>query len=898
MSNHLLTFDKLQINSDNWDIVYADQKSAYAFYTPEQGVLLLRTAGKLTPEILNKQVQFINNFGIQVNKKIPNYRTILIWDITDVYHYRALKKIRRKLDFISVDLIFFVSGRPLHFVYFLLYSVFNKNGIHKTFSHYSDALEYSRQIKNLAGNTSSLSGNFLEIWNYQQKTVRIKGSQKRFIELPEWQYKNEHHTLKAQVRFFEPNVIVFRIQGRLSLIDIHTLQQKILHIGNDIGINFNNEAVSLIIDLKKVSLITTEGRKLLGHLEGTSSYPVKYIVLIANQYIRYLFYTRTFLSPNRYRHWKIVSNYSKAFSFIEKPGLLDYSDIKKLQSVHPAKNYSTLKRQFEKLQVTYKQLYKEQMHTKRNVRRILSYVNVGGIIKTPFQPRYDDFTLEGEVYNTFALLQQDLQKVRPGNFSNDADIGFSHSNIQRIISNISDPVLVYHHKIILMVNERLAELLGYQVHEIENQPFSAILSPFEVHRIERYLDIINVHNEVSCEMINSFGVSIKVRFSMENILLDGMAAQLIFIHPIVHSQSATSTKPKPKTASPSLDHKILRNKALAGILVFHNAMLQNIQKQRVHSIEVINDVTSWHSFQSLFWMSHFLKKHYEEALLFDMQQKNTQFLSPKEVLKEVYTVISDYLAYAKPNLQLITSESQFEQKVKLSADHYLINALIIRILHLFADGTKAHQLELGSRDLPGHKIEFYVKDKGAPINFYTLALGNNHTIPVLALADMETLLKHYNAEFFIRQTQEAGNCVSMIFPVYQRSLRSNGINLNLEKHQIIIFDNQKGFDTIKTALYNTGASTKHAQNAFDLLKMVAEEFVSLVIINLNEKGIDDIELIKNVKHTNDNTVVVGMTQNQPPKKIKQYKEITEADALISKPINITELYTVIHNALV
>lgn len=900
MDKHALTFEKLNIDPGEWDVIYADSQSGYTFSTPVEGVLLLRTAGILTPVILEKQLQFINNYVIAVQKKIIDFKTIVILDIADLYNLSSIKLVRKGLQRINTDLIFLIPGSLYHKIYIKLYRFIKNKEVHAVFEHHADALDFAKRIKKKTGANPFNTGKFIELWSHNQLTALINRRKFKYIKLPEWQYENEQNNLMAEIKCFESGIFHFKVSGKMNANDIQILQQKVFDIGNTLNIDFVKNPFSIVFDLRNIKSITPDGRKLLRHMEEHQQKIAKAVIVLGNPFIRFLLQIRKAHQPVKYSHWHSSTNTSKAFKKIfeiEKSELKN--EPKKEKDDKPSEDYNTLKNQYTETLKELKLLKKQEYQTVKHIRKILAYIHTGDFLRLPFNPRYNDSTIEGEIYNSIALLHKDLQEKKvTGEENGNIQLYLSQGNIEKILSSISDPAMIYKENKILIVNQNFSDLLGYQPHELNGQPLSAIVSAFEVNRIVRHLNEIHTHNEIHCDFQDALGIAHSVTLITEMILIDGLQAQLIFVRPLSQNTKPFSGAAKIKAPN-GLIHTLqseYTNKALAGVILFHYAMLKQVNNQVLNEYNAPSKHDSYKGLQSLLWVSFFLKNTFDEAASISFSPEDARMVFPGDIIKNLFTLFSDYLSLTKGHIKLDVREDHSKQKLALPLDDFFVKAILVRLMHLVTDNARGNHILFGYRQRDDEKIEFFIHENGEGINLVNTDIPSSSSMTGFSLAEIDQLLKKAGCNLFVEISENQKNQISVVFPVYSRGTGYEGAMMDLSHHKILILGPKEEFELISKMLEETGIKLISTQNIFESQKLLKKEKINLMMIDTKNRKIDTGELIKKAKEITPNIPIICLTDYlADTQNIKSILNGTEI--CLSRPLDAGLLKSSIKKAL-
>jgi len=900
MEKHALTFQKLGIDPTEWDVIYADTQSGYTFITPIEGVLLLRSAGVLTPDILEKQLQFINNYVIQVQSKILNFKTILILDVADLYNISSLDLIRKNLKRINTGLIFLIPGSLFKKLYVKYYRLKQHKELHATFEHYADAVEFARNIKKKSAQDPFSTGKFIECWSHDQQKTKINGVKYKFLELPAWQYRNETQKLSAIVRCYDSGILHFSIHGRMNALDIQTLQQRVFDIGNTLGIDFVKNPFSIVFDLRNVQSITPDGRKLLRHMEEHQQKIAETVIVLGNRFIRFLLQIRKSHQPVKYSHWHTASNLDKAFKKIEniKFEKTKNKETEVLQE-EPAEDYKTLKSQYLKTLAELKRQKNKEKQTNKNIRKILAYIHTGDFLRLPFHPRYSDYSIEGEIYNSIALLHKDLQNANLQNGNTKThNLTLSRSNVEKIVDSISDPTMIYQDNKILAANHHFVDLLGYQSHELNGQPIGAIINPFEVNRIVRQLDEIHTRNEIYCDLQDAMGIAHSVTMISELVMIDGLQAQFVFIKPLAtHTKTPATQHNQPvMSVQNSQFNSEYINKALAGIIAFHHAMLKHINNQVLNEYNAPDKHDSYQGLQSLLWVSFFLKNAFDQAATIDFSENKNRMISPGDLMKNLFTLFSDYLALSKEHIRLDVREDHSMQKLALPLDAFLIKAILVRLLHLVADNAKGNHLLFGYRQRSDEKIEFFIHENGPALNLVETDVQKGQTLTGFSFAEIDQLMKKADSNLYLETSDTEKNQITLVFPIYERGTGYEGSMMDLANHKILILGPENEFELISKLLEDTEINLIPTNNIFESQKLLKREKISLMMIDIQNKKTDISELIKKAKEIAPDIPIIFIVESESTMQ-SRYSKLKDLETYLTKPIDGERLKSTIKKAL-
>ncbi len=884
MEKHALTFDKLNITSEHWDIFYSDNEGGYRFSTPIDGVLLLNSTGKLSRKILAKQIQFINNYCIEISKRLLNYRVILLWDLTDVFNQRSISQVRRSLPDLAVDLVFIVTGKLTFRFYLQLGQLYQKRLYQKLFANKAEAIEFARQIKQ--ENHNPVSKRFIELWTFEQNLCKVGRQNYRVLELPDWQYKNQENKLTARLCLFENRVLHVMLSGRINELDIHNLHKKLFEVAENLELDFKREPFYVVFDLKKVKSLSARGRKTLRQYANRSNKILSAVVVVGNSKTLFTFQLQKATSPERYDTWVAASTLEEAFALLEKIRLKGFETQKK-ERRKPADNYAALKKQYEELLKKHDRFVEETRKSHTSIRKVMSFINAGDFFSAPFYPRFEDQSIAGEVYNTLALLHADINKRKPLLNSPGKQLVFASSNVADIINNMSDPAFIYQDQKVLFVNKQFCEILGYQSFELEQQPISAIVNPFEINRVERQLEEIQGNNSISCDIHDALGNTIVSTLITRFVEVDGLAAQLVFFKP--YHQEKLKGKADAHSADvyvKNTNQPFVLNRALAGIVLFHHAMIKNINTKLLNDYVSPSGFDHYKGIQALVWVSVFLKNSFEQYSLINTKNYTQTAFSPENIVQSLFPMLSDYLSLTKPEVQLIINESKKNSKLTVALNPFFVKAILLRLLHIVMDSTTGTFIKFGYQ-LNQEYLEFKIADSGTDLNLVSLNTPIDQYSSGLTVVEIESMLKKANGNLFINTESENGNTITVVIPVSKVGAGYEGSIVDLSNHEILVVCQPDEFEIVQKSLSVTHAKLVPVSNIYELQKQIENNHFKIILLDMETTEFNIKELVTFIRKKNNSTPIIGITNEGSHEAWSRFNKIG-IDAFVTKPFDIED----------
>ncbi len=885
MENQALTFEKLNISSEQWDIIYSDNEGGYKFSTPIDGVLMLNSTGIVNSKMLARQIQFINNYNLEISKRLLNYRVILLWNLTDVFSQKSIRQIRRSFPDLNVDLIFLITSKISFSLYFKLNQLFNNNSFHRVFSNNFDALQFAGQIKREAHHNPS-ENKFLELWSFKKKTYTVGKKNYRVIELPNWQYSNPRNKLSARLRYFENNILQISISGHADELDVHNLQKKLFEVAENLNIDFKQEPFYVVFDTRKLKSFSSRASKVLRQYTNRSNKILSAAVVVGNAKSLFTFKLYKAISPAKYSTWMAASNSDEAFKLLEKTKIKTIDSRKQKYNL-PSDDYKTLKKQYENLVKEHEHFVKETTQSNTNIRKILSFINTGDFLSAPFHPDYADQTIAGELYNTLALLNARIKKHNPLKNNSPKSLVLSFSNVTDIIDNMSDPVFIYQDQKILFVNKQFCEVLGYQSFELEQQPISAVVDHFEVNRVERQLEEIPGNNSISCDIIDALGNAILSTLLTRFIEIDGLAAQLVFFKP--YHQVKIKQKINNNNAvepSKNFEHANLLNQMLAGIVLFHHAMIRNTNAKLLNDYISPPGYEQYKGVQSLILVTGFLKNSFEQYALINSRSYSQAAFNPEDLFQTLYPLFSDYLSLTKPDVHLDIEENKSISRLYLSLNPFYVKAIFLRLMHIVLDSTEGKNIRFGY-ELRKNYLELMISDDGDNLNLVSPNLSLEQYAGGLSIIEIESILKKANGNIYIDTAPETQNTIKVIFPVNKIGAGYKSSVVDLSNHQVLAISQVDEFEIIQKSLSSTYANLILTSNMYELQKQMESNSFNPVLIDMEAPGLGIKDLVAYIRKNNPSVAIIGLTNQGSHEALSKFSK-TGIDAFVTKPIDLEE----------
>lgn len=891
------TFEKLGIKKDEWDINFSDNRCSYAFSTPTDGVLLLKSSGRMNQIIIARQIQFIENYHIKLNNKLANYKSVLIWDCSEVSGINGFVQIVKLLEKLSVDILIVVPGK-LSFHLIIGFWVRRKGLLVNLVSKgLNEAVSFARRVKENSSETDFFSGRFAEYWSRNRKTKKIGKRVYRYLELPDWQYESADKRLKARVVFFENRTILYEISGRAGASDVQALQQRVVTISNQLEVDIKRIGFYVIFDVRKLKSFDPDARKLMRKMEQNQHHLSNGVVVLGNRMIYYLLGFRKKLHPNRYDHWNVAGSLIKAFTIIELEKVTDETKVKsKTSKALPADNYKELKKQYQKLQSDYNILSNTYTKSLAGIRQVLSYVNSGDFLMTPFKPRFGDVTIEGEVYNTFAILHEDLKKNRNVNIPQNFEINLNYNNVEKILNAISVPAFIFSNMKILFANDAFAELIGSKPYEIKGQPLASFVHTYDLNRVERYLAEVGSNSVFECDAYNSQSRTITITMSTEYFLIDGVYSQFVFVETQFKAMPQSNRIDSGIKSNQNIQTSIL-NKSLSGVLDFYLEMLNVINKRLFSPFLSPESYNPNDGAKVLANISEFVRKIFIGYNSFHSNPDTIEMLSIKETIDSINNIFVDYLNLTRPEMDFRLTGNVPIQKLGLVLQSFWVEALLVRVTQLFAIASNGTYIEMHCRSNDNdNSIEISLLDDGPNINLFSLDKYSENGRSALKIIEIDQFLKQYEASLILESTLEQGNTIRFKIPVIDRGIGYDDSLMDLSYHNILVFDSKEEHDIYNVAMKETGAKLIYSSDLQDALNILANDKISLIFLDVGLPESDISLFVSRVQNEFNGIPIIGLAKQLSYQKLKNIAQ-SSLEIVMDKPINVKELKKTIKHIL-
>lgn len=887
-TNNAFGLKKLGIESPQWECAIANKHCAYEFSVPYDGVLFLKTAGRINQVDLNSQINFINNYIIKVHEKITQFRIVLLWDITAIFGTSSIRLIKKFLYSIQCNHVVFISQS---YRIRLLINGLSVRERYPIFMQHHDADVFARNIVNASRSNENYIGRFFDFWAGKLKSQRINRVAHKMIELPAWRYESDNLTVRAI--YFEGGILCLKAVGSILNTDIQGVQQLILKVGSNLEIDFIKHPVYLIFDIRKVIDIARQARRLIGILDNNTSGITKSVFVIAKSMLRFVFLFQKSANVSAYQNWFFVHSMNNAFAKIESVEKSATAPMQMLLDKKIPSDYDSLKNEFIQLQKSYETFVLQTEQTNREQRKILSVVNSGDFFSVPIRPHYRGKGIVAELVNSLALLRNDYAKRDVNNVSAGIRFEFVQSNIRKLINNLSEPVFVFFQKQILVVNTAFEKMLQRSAESMEGQKIGVVLNAFDVLRIERYLNEFGSQDNIKCEFIDAGGNPLHVLLTAELIVVDGAKAQMVFV--VSDNRFFGARKNNNTEVLSEVNARYYRyvNRGVATMLWFHNMVVErsDIKLVDFSTSETKADIELL--IRGLNNAGLLLRKSLSQVVEVTQRTSAGFYMYPGNFLKELQSVFCEYTQmWNRIPIQIQIPDNLLNVKWVLPLHEFFIRAFFVMILVRFVRSKSSSLVVFGIEKHSERLVTFFMQVENVKVNFYE-GEPDFVGVDILTMHDLEQILRISGAKLLVSEDFGASK-VSFQIPVNHYSIADGGSTLNLSQYTALVVV-EKDFEIIAKTLEATQISLVHAPYIFDVLHADFAS-INLVLIDFHINQADVVELVRRIKNINELIPVVGLASFIDHEHWKR-SQSSMADAIISKPIDMNEMREVLEKYL-
>lgn len=880
-TNNAFGLIQLGMASPQWESAKSNEHCAYEFSVPYDGLLSLKTAGRISQNDLEAQISFINNYAIKVHEKITHFRIVLLWDITDIFGISSVVLIKKHIFSIQCDHIVFISQS--YYVRLIIngFGLFERFAI---FRYQCDADIFARNIINPVNGAGNYRGRFFDFWAGGLKTSRINGVKYKIVDLPAWCYTSINLTVRA--RFFESGVLYLDAVGEISNSDIQGVQQLILQVV-PLEIDFIKHPIYLIFDIRKVINIARPARRLIGILDNNTSEVIKSVFVIANSKIRFIFSFQKSANPSLYQNWFLARSISIAFKKIESNAISIKVARQPIKTKKIPSDYTALKEEFTKLQKSYEAIISQIEKTYKEIRSILSVVNTGDFFSIPIRSYYNGKGIVAELNNSLSLLRHDYSKRDIVSFSESIRFEFVQSNIRKLINNMSEPVFIFSQKQILFVNTAFGKMVQRSSENLEGQNISVILNAFEVSRIERYLNEFGSQNNIKCEFIDASGNPLHVLLTAELIIIDGAKAQMVFV--VSDSRFTGASKIHNGEISESnTQYYQYVNKGVATLLWLHGRVVEHTEIKMAEYIKDEHNSDVQLLINGVHNVGLFLRKSLNQITDVTQRASAGFYMYPNNFLNELQTVFYHYAQVWNRNpIQIQIPDNLLAARWVLSIHEFFVRAFFVRILVRFITAQTSSLVTFGIENYDDRLVTFFIQVDNTNVNFYEDEV-DFVGINILTMHDIDRILRIFGAKLLVSEESGASK-VSFQIPVNHYFIADGRSTLNLSQYTVLVIV-ENDFDIIAKTLEATQINLVHAPYIFDVLHADFAH-INLVLIDFHIRQIDFVELVRRIKNINQSVPIVGLASFIDHDHWKK-SQSSKADAIISKPIDMAEMQEV------
>ncbi|MDA3865686.1 MAG: hypothetical protein PF489_02930 [Salinivirgaceae bacterium] len=883
-----LSFDKLNIDRDKWTIALEEERFAYRFYSPADGVLVLDLVGVFNAKHLTSQIDFVNNFIIEINKKVTDVSVVLIFNLSRLTEDRAVKIIYRHLASLHADFFFFVSsgifqkGR-LKFISRLQ----QRSGI-LVFNRLENALAFADKI-----NSHHFSGNgkFHQLWASSQFVYRYKNRKKKYIQLAHWQYSDEQHGVNGSVRYYEEGVLHFRATGVVSAMDVHNMLKILFDVGDSLAIDLRKKHHGYIFDLRNVERVTPDARRLLLKLNKSENLAIRVLIVIGSPAARFLVNFCTLNFYCAFRQIRLAKNLHEAFELMQQVKVSGKIDAENPVAVMP-ENYEALKKLYNETRQTLEKERKRNANSIRGLQNALDIVRSGQFENVRLTPDYWGNEVADEVLKVFSMLQADLPHFRQKKNGSAMSVAFAQSNLCKIVDALSEPVFIFRNNIIVCANRQLFKLLRCNEPDIEQMPLSAIVAPPNVATVEAHLNVFDAHNNIVCNLQSCNGEVLQVTLVSELIVVDGENAQLVFLkRPVLPSSSPADNSESVWPQQPACNTYF--EKAQITLLNAYADFFAEMKHYSYFHVQPVNTIEHFVEHRFVTQLSHFIQGMQEEISSLRQTTRSAFIILPHDCVNRLFRVFNAYATMKSEHNNSVQLKVEPVQTLTLAINDVFINTVLFKFLQLLSANCKNAVFTIVFKQSENGSALFYIEHTCPDLDVVT-KLQNTELPEELLVSQIEDALKCAGGRLFMRANESEHAAIGLQIPVLARGGGFHGAMADFHFHTMLVLI-QDDFQFIENALLRTHVNLIQKQHISDAMR-IDFATLSLVIVDLQLQFGDPFDFIRKLKNVIPNLPVVAIANFSSHEEWKMVNN-SKADAVIDFPINSNELIRTIQQLL-
>jgi PAS domain S-box-containing protein len=485
-----------------------------------------------------------------------------------------------------------------------------------------------------------------------------------------------------------------------------------------------------------------------------------------------------------------------------------------------------------------------------------------------------------------------------------------------IVENISDGLYIFDGKSLLFVNDRLANILGYEKEEMFKKDVWEFFHAEDRKRIKQNaynrLKGKDVPATLSSRVICKDGTVKNADFTVRTIIYQGKQTIMAVVRDVTERIKAEAllVEAKEKAEENSrLKSAFLNNMnhelrtPMNAIMGFSDLMDKAEPEQKEQFAGIIRNSSK----QLLQLMDDVL---YLSRLQSEKLPVKNSFFSPLEVVSDVVRMIE--LSNDNNRVSIISASPDDENELIIFADE----AKVRQILTNFASNAIKHTFE-GTVEIgffvEDKEIEFYVKDTGLGIPheeqpyifepFYRGKQSTNAAIrgTGLGLSIANQLAALMDGKIGVSSDLGRGSYFYLNIPLRKRK-SSDG-----DKTPVAVDKAFKGWDNItalvaeddpanylflEILLKNKIKKLDHAWNGKDAVSMIDQNNYDIVFMDIKMPVMNGMDATRLIKQKYPKLPVIAQTAYSHPEEKKKIME-SGCDGFLAKPINKNDLFKLI-----
>jgi len=302
--------------------------------------------------------------------------------------------------------------------------------------------------------------------------------------------------------------------------------------------------------------------------------------------------------------------------------------------------------------------------------------------------------------------------------------------------------------------------------------------------------------------------------------------------------------------------------------------------------------------------------------ILDLSSMQSQQISLKPKDHNIYSILNKQfeifkIETDKKNLTLKLNTSEINSDYHFYFDEVRLKQIFSNLLSNALKFTESGYVEFGIHEITDN-VTFFVKDTGIGIpketgisifnRFYKIEQNNEQLYRGvgLGLAICQSIVALWNGEIWYESEQGKGTTFFFTYPLTteyisikkQPKATLNGISDLVGKRILVAEDEISNFKLLEIYLNKTNADILWAKNGAEAIKMVSDNQIDLVLMDIKMPVMDGIEASKRIKVLLPELPIIAQTAFAFSVEVEEILK-SGVNAYITKPINKVELYNLL-----